>query len=310
MPGGQSHATCHVFTGEPLDPGSGSCAERMNETSQLIISIAYALALALGGFACLWRSRIQSHEQPPSLPRGRVQTWFYQRGDLLVVLLIYLVLSTVFLLGTAAPPVQAEQISAAALAVGIGSHLILTALVINHVLRRATLNEWLGLRWRAWPWLLLIGPGTVIVMGLINWLILSLGYMEWIQSLQLEAEQDPVAILRNSKDPAVVALMVIAATVIAPLWEEIVFRGYLHPVLKKYGGIWTGALCSSLFFSAVHHNVAAMLPLFLLGLLMVWLYERTGSIWTPIAMHFCFNATAVCVLLFGPQELPQAVIWP
>lgn len=283
----------------------------MSETSQVILSIAFAIPL-LWAAAAVWRRRAERNhaEQPPALPFGKVSTWFYQPGDLLGVFLIYLVLSSMFLLSTTAPPLDPSRITAGALFAGIGFHLILTAVVMASVLRRCTLNQWLGLRWSGWPWLLLIGPGTVIAMGLINLVILKSGYMEWVKALDMETVQEPVAILRESKDPLVVALMVMAATVVAPLWEEIVFRGHLYPILKKFGGFWTGALCSSLFFSAVHNNVAALLPLFILGLLMVWLYELTGSIWTPIAMHFCFNATAVAVLMFGPENLPQALLRP
>jgi membrane protease YdiL (CAAX protease family) len=41
--------------------------------------------------------------------------------------------------------------------------------------------------------------------------------------------------------------------------------------------------------------LSALLPLFLFGLLLVWIYERTGSLWAPIAVHFCFNSATVTV---------------
>lgn len=281
----------------------------MNETSQLILGSVFAVCLAWPALAIWLRGGVRRDpELPPAIPSGKVATWFYHPGDLIGAMVIYLVLTGMFALTAVSPPMDPDQISAGALAIGIGFHLILTAMVATSVMRRCSPNQWLGLRWSGWPWLFLIGPGVVILMGLINWVILRSGYIDWMKSLEMETVQDPVAILKQTRDPVVLGLMILAATVMAPLWEEIVFRGYLHPVLKRFGGFWTGALCSSLFFSAVHNNAAALLPLFILGLLLAWLYEKTGSIWTPIAIHFCFNATAVLVILYGPADLPQALI--
>ncbi len=94
-----------------------------------------------------------------------------------------------------------------------------------------------------------------------------------------------------------IGMMVLAAAFFAPICEEVVFRGYFYPVLKRFGGMWVGALASSLVFSAAHGSMAAMLPLFLFGLLLVLLYEKTGSIWVPISVHFLFNGATVVIQL-------------
>ena len=54
----------------------------------------------------------------------------------------------------------------------------------------------------------------------------------------------------------------------------------------------------------------ALLPLFLLGLILVWIYERTGSIWAPIALHACFNTVTV-ISTFAARyiEEPAATIF-
>ena len=135
------------------------------------------------------------------------------------------------------------------------------------------------------------------------------GYLVWLESMGVETKQDTVALLENTKNEAVLGLMIVLAVIIAPLWEEVVFRGYMYPVLKKYGGMWAAALCSSLLFAAVHNNLAALLPLFLLALMMVWLYELTGSIWMPIAMHACFNGLAVIgTILYRNTEHTPAIL--
>jgi membrane protease YdiL (CAAX protease family) len=104
--------------------------------------------------------------------------------------------------------------------------------------------------------------------------------------------------------------MSITAVIVAPLCEEVVFRGYIYPTLKKFNGIWIAALVSALIFSAAHGSLAALLPLFIFGVVLVFLYERTGSIWAPIGAHFLFNAATVTVQLlmrFGyiPEQTLQ-----
>ena len=86
-----------------------------------------------------------------------------------------------------------------------------------------------------------------------------------------------------------------SAVVAAPLCEEIVFRGYFYPVLKRFSGAWPAAICSAIVFGAAHGQLTALLPLFIFGLLLVFIYEKTGSIWAPMAVHFCFNSATVLV---------------
>jgi hypothetical protein len=118
-----------------------------------------------------------------------------------------------------------------------------------------------------------------------------------MESLGVETVQDTVMLLQKSEDPLVLGLMAFAAVVAAPLCEEIVFRGYFYPVLKRFAGVWPAALCSALVFASAHGNLTAMLPLLIFGILLVWIYEKTGSLWAPIAVHFCFNGATVMVQL-------------
>ena len=90
-------------------------------------------------------------------------------------------------------------------------------------------------------------------------------------------------------------VMAFAAIVVAPLCEEIVFRGYLYPVMKKFSGPWVAGVCSALIFAAAHGSLVALLPLFVFGCVLVLIYEKTGSLWAPIAVHFCFNGATVII---------------
>jgi uncharacterized protein len=99
---------------------------------------------------------------------------------------------------------------------------------------------------------------------------------------------------------------VIAAVVMAPLVEEVVFRGVLFQGLKRRIGLWPGALVSGLLFAVVHVEVQQ--PLYssafvLLGLLFAWTMHRFGSLLVPIVAHAAFNAVSVGLTLLGARVL-------
>jgi uncharacterized protein len=99
---------------------------------------------------------------------------------------------------------------------------------------------------------------------------------------------------------------VVAAVVMAPLVEEVVFRGVLFQGLKRRIGLWPGALVSGLLFAVVHVEVQQ--PLYssafvLLGLLFAWTMHRFGSLLVPIVAHAAFNAVSVGLTLLGARVL-------
>ena len=91
-------------------------------------------------------------------------------------------------------------------------------------------------------------------------------------------------------------MFILVAVVMAPLFEEIVFRGFLFRGLaNSWGWVW-GALASAAIFGAAHLQLDVFLPLAALGFVLAWAYHRTGSLWTCITMHAIFNRIAVAGL--------------
>jgi len=95
----------------------------------------------------------------------------------------------------------------------------------------------------------------------------------------------------------------ILVVVIAPVTEELIFRGLLYGVVRRYGGRMAAIFTTSLLFAAIHSNFAVMLPLFLLAVGLALAYELTGSLWTPIVMHTAFNAISFALIVFFPGVL-------
>ncbi len=95
--------------------------------------------------------------------------------------------------------------------------------------------------------------------------------------------------------------MIISAVVLASVIEETVFRGMMQTALVQSGlvGRWPAILIVSALFAFVHSVVAphALPALFVLAVGLGWLYERSRSLWAPIALHAVFNAINLGVAL-------------
>lgn len=122
------------------------------------------------------------------------------------------------------------------------------------------------------------------------------GMAAWLAKTfeSVDDTQTIVRYLREGPMPLRITIS-ITAVIFAPLIEEIMFRGYLYPILKKYAGTFTAVLFTSLLFGMVHNNISAIIPLTFFGAVLVFLYEKTKTIWTPIIAHALFNATTVIV---------------
>lgn len=103
-------------------------------------------------------------------------------------------------------------------------------------------------------------------------------------------EQLALTALRNSGTiPQFIALGIVTV-LLAPIAEELLFRGVLYPAVKQRGYPRAALWGTSALFAAIHFNVAIFVPLLLLAVLLVWLYEKTDNLLAPIAAHVAFNA--------------------
>lgn len=98
--------------------------------------------------------------------------------------------------------------------------------------------------------------------------------------------------------------VILAAVVLAPLWEEISFRGFLLSALAKSRlGFWPAALLSSGVWTALHlgYSWPGLASVFLAGIGMGWIMLRTGSIRAVVVAHAVINAFSLTVIsLFAP----------
>lgn len=110
------------------------------------------------------------------------------------------------------------------------------------------------------------------------------------------AEQDVLDQLRRTVPWKFVAI----AVVLAPVTEEVLFRGTIYLAVKRASGGVPAALVSALLFAAVHPPYYQFAPaMFLLGLALAYVYERTGTLFTPVAFHATFNLFTVLGAILG-----------
>lgn len=96
---------------------------------------------------------------------------------------------------------------------------------------------------------------------------------------------------------------------VAPIFEEIIFRGKLYNILCVNSSPLIAALLSSLIFGIVHFEPIVILSGFLSGMLFSYVYIRTKSIIAPIILHICNNAMAyaLTILSYNEQSLLELV---
>ena len=83
-----------------------------------------------------------------------------------------------------------------------------------------------------------------------------------------------------------------------PLTEEIFFRGFIFAGLAPRLGLWRAMLVSALVFSIFHLSLGLLVPVFITGFLLAWLYRQTGSIWPSVVAHGGQNTLAILATLY------------
>jgi len=170
--------------------------------------------------------------------------------------------------------------------VWLAAVLLLARGAFRHGLRRG-----MGLSGRRWLYDSLRG-----VLAYLTVLPICIGLgllMEWLfAALQIEPNYHPVLLQLADLPPAWKLLAVFSTVVLAPLAEEIFFRGVLQSAVRQWSASpWGAVLAASAFFAAMHLDQPQALPsLFALAVAMGYNYERTGRLWAPVLIHAAFNA--------------------
>ncbi len=115
--------------------------------------------------------------------------------------------------------------------------------------------------------------------------------------------QGSVELLLHAGSWAESAYIFVFATLVAPVAEELLFRGILFPFVRDLGKPRLAFWGSAILFGAIHGNLAAFIPLVCFGALLAALYLRTGNLLAPIAAHALFNFVPFILLACGLKSV-------
>lgn len=137
----------------------------------------------------------------------------------------------------------------------------------------------------------------------IGWTLLAyvaylvLGQL-WAQVVDIDAPDSLPDSLGVDQSTAALVAVCVLVTVIAPIAEEVFFRGYFYGALRNWRGPWPAALGTGVVFGAVHAfgtEAVFLVPLAILGFMLCVVRERTGSLLPCIVLHAINNALAFSI---------------
>lgn len=109
-------------------------------------------------------------------------------------------------------------------------------------------------------------------------------------------QTEPGGLETTLRDPVALSLYGVTTVVTAPLGEEYLYRGLIFGGLDAWGFV-PAALVSSMLFAFSHLDPGTLIPFTVVGLVLSWLYWRSGSLWDAIAFHVLFNFLSFILLL-------------
>lgn len=130
-----------------------------------------------------------------------------------------------------------------------------------------------------------LGCGLMLVSLLFN-----LVYAAFLGIFGLEIQPDIEQMFDNTDFPFILLL---GGAIVAPIVEEIFFRGFIFAGLRNRWNWKVAALISAGLFALAHILPTSLIPILILGLIFSFLYQVSGSIWPAILMHMLTNTVAL-----------------
>ncbi|GAB6170850.1 CPBP family intramembrane metalloprotease [Paradesulfitobacterium aromaticivorans] len=177
------------------------------------------------------------------------------------------------------------------LAVGFGEGIIYFGAIFALMLllrKPLTLLGFVKPRWGYWILGVVVGFFLFVSIGLLGNLL--------IKFLGTPAPQSFTEAVKGVKYGWQFYILLLLGGIIAPLKEEIIFRGLIYPPLREAYGRGKGMLLTGVFFATLHFDLVRFLPLFIGGVILTWVYERSGSLWPAVLAHGTWNVLMALAL--------------
>ena len=135
-------------------------------------------------------------------------------------------------------------------------------------------------------------PSAVLVAVLV----FNVLYVAVVNQLGLDILK-PQELPFNNYSPLALAVTGVMVVLAGPFAEEVFFRGFVLSGLVRRWGPAVGLIVSAAIFSIAHASVALLIPIFVAGALLGWLYLRTDSLWSCVWVHGAQNGVAFTAAL-------------
>ena len=248
-----------------------------------VLEITLAVTSGVFYIALLWRAFFT--------PRLVTEGNWFKRADVIVAFCISAIFAWLAIDLFDAPP---RKIDENAIIGGMIAQLILGGIVVSYVaLRRISLRAFFGTA--ALPVRKSIGLGILLTVAISPFV----GTLAQLLNRDPSQEQTVVQFFRDTPSVESRLLLAFMAVIVAPIIEEVVFRGLLYRIFKGYFGTMSAMFFTSVLFAVIHGNLPSLLPLTLLAFAFTAALERSGSLLVSIAMHGTFNALTLSFLLWG-----------
>lgn len=182
----------------------------------------------------------------------------------------------------------------------LGSYVLLAGggLLVLYVSLKPFLplpEGWFRFNWRS-NWLVWGFGGYLVALPLVI-LVSVINQQIW----QGQGGSNPLLpIALGNRDSLALVIFFFTASVAAPLFEEVMFRGFLLPSLTRYQSPWSAIALSSILFAVAHLSVSEVLPLATLGMVLGFIYVRSGNLLAPMLLHCLWNSgTLVSLFILG-----------
>ena len=161
--------------------------------------------------------------------------------------------------------------------------------------REKTIGQTYRIRW---PGILnmlsVLGLGLLVYVG-INAFV---GLVPWPQAWMIKHDQSTGLALGGK-----LWTTILFAVILIPITEELLCRGAIYGALKKGMAMPIAMILQAMIFGVIHMNIIQGIYAFMLGMVLVLIYERTKSIWAPILMHVLFNGISAALSTIEAQQL-------
>ena len=121
------------------------------------------------------------------------------------------------------------------------------------------------------------------------------------QIWQGQGGSNPLLLLAlQAQDKVVLLIFFVTSSIAAPIFEEIMFRGFLLPSLTRYVSVTNAIIISGFIFAVAHLSLSEVLPLATLGIVLGFVYTRSRNLLAPMLLHCLWNSgTLISLFVLG-----------